>query len=146
MSASQCARTGCENPLPIKEPGTRGRPYRFCSRQCGKRACEERHRKMCPDCGQPMSLGSNWRNVERCRECHEKREALAMRAKLEDVACMYREGMSYREISHALGYSGSRTPPEITFAFRAGILTDADRRYSKTRAENTREARWGRAA
>lgn len=146
----QCARPGCENPVPDKEPGTRGRQATYCSHNCIKRACDENHRSTCSECGATMGVRSGWWSTgkpqERCQPCHDKREAAARRARLEDVACMYREGMTYAQIGEALGYGPKSKPPEVSEAFKFGLLTDADRRYPKQRAENMREGRWGEAA
>lgn len=110
-----------------------GRQKQWCSDNCRKRACDNRARGLCIDCGDPLGPRSAWVGTERCRPCRFKREAAAHRLRVEDVAEMYREGMSMREIARTLGYGDNSNPHEITEAFRLGLLTDADRRYSLKR-------------
>lgn len=96
----------------------------------------------CPGCGGRM--GHERKGHERCADCHRKREQMATDAKLHDVAEMYREGLSQREIAAMLGYGAHSSPPEINEAFRRGILRADERRYDLARVEAARAARWGK--
>jgi len=135
-----CQRCGEEIPPTESRRGQYNR--KWCSETCRKRACAERHRRPCPDCGEPMAEGSAWSSSEpreRCESCHLKREAMAWQARLEDVAAMYNEGMTLSEIAVMLGYKPTSHPPEITYARQAGLLTSY--RYDETRRENMRAGR-----
>jgi hypothetical protein len=110
----------CSVPIP---EGTRGQTRRFCSDNCVKRACEDRKRGTCEDCGATLGLGSEWRSDwKRCIPCHKKHGAVTRRARLEAVAEMYNAGASHREIASALGYGPNSSPPELTEARRAGLI------------------------
>lgn len=76
--------------------------FRACAK-CGGRAC--------PD-----------GDVRLCMACHVEDGKVARRCRLEDVAVMYREGMSYREIARELGYAPSSIPPEIGEARSLGLI------------------------
>lgn len=101
----------------------------------------ERHRRWqandvatCERCGGRMP-GATARRGGRCMACHREIDAAAILARLEDVAEMYREGMPVREIAAALGYGPNSNPPQISEAFRRGLLTDDDRRYQARRKD-----------
>lgn len=138
--AMTCAKEGCERDVPAS-----AHHRIYCSSNCRKRACAERHRRACTDCGSLMSDRSGWhrggRENERCRACHLALRRMAEQAKLEDVAVMYREGMKTKDIAAKLGYAPGSQPPEITRCFERGLLTDADRRYSLERVANMKAGR-----
>jgi DNA-binding CsgD family transcriptional regulator len=128
----------CSAPIPAgKNRGTR-----YCSDNCRKRACDDRKRAPCIDCGTPMGCRTAWSNNcdpaprERCMACHRKREKAAHAARLEHVAAMYREGMTMREIARALGYGPNTTAGEVTKAFQSGLLRPDEYRYAAVRARN----------
>lgn len=110
-----------------------GRQRQWCSENCRKRACDDRMRAPCPECGEPMSVRSAYRHKGRsqmsCRACCRKREAAAQRARVEDVAEMYREGLSMREIAAELGYGPNSKPWEVTEARRLGLIGYRNRGY-----------------
>lgn len=119
-----CAYEPCTNEVP---PQLRkaGAPKRYCSDNCRKRACDERHRARCIDCNKPLAPRSGWpaeHPNDRCRACHREREAKAHRARLEDVAAMFNEGMSMAEIASELGYGPGVMPKEVTLARQAGLI------------------------
>jgi hypothetical protein len=60
--------------------------------------------------------------AERCRECYERIEALAVAERLDDVAVLYNEGASHREIAAYLGYGPTSMPPEIVKARKRGLI------------------------
>jgi hypothetical protein len=66
----------------------------------------------------------------------------AVYARLEDVAQMYREGLSIREIARELGYGPNSQPPHVTQCFRLGLLRPDEYRYPADRRENAHDARW----
>lgn len=136
---SDCARCGAS--LPDKPAGHPGRPRKWCSDNCRKRAWEnENDRAPCADCGELMGTRSRNRS-ERCRTCHDRREAAARRARLEDVAEMYRSGMPCREMAEQMGWSRTSDVGVLVNAARkAGLLTEY--RYDDQRRRNAAEARW----
>jgi hypothetical protein len=71
-------------------------------------------------CGARMNI-----RAERCRECFERIEALAVAARLDDVAALYNEGASQREIAAYLGYGPTSIPPELDLARKRGLLIGA---------------------
>jgi hypothetical protein len=83
----------------------------------------------CPECGGRMSAARF--GGERCRECHVRREARAFEARLEDVAEMYREGKTLREIADALGYGPNSFAPEVTQARQRGLIGYRNRGYGR---------------
>jgi transposase len=76
----------------------------------------------CSVCGGSMHGNTVRKGGETCKSCHQRREATARRARVEDVAEMFREGMSYREIAEALGYGPNSQPPQVTEARRLGLI------------------------
>lgn len=112
-------------------PDRLGRPRKWCSGRCRRAACEEAKRKSCPDCGEPMGTGTVWRDHEVCGACRRRIEARAHRARVEDVAEMYREGMSHREIAAELGYGPNSMPHEIIEARRLGLIGYRNKGWGK---------------
>lgn len=68
-------------------------------------------------CGARMNI-----RAERCHECYERIEALAVAARLDDVAALYNEGASQREIAAYLGYGPTSIPPELDQARKRGLI------------------------
>jgi transposase len=95
---------------------------------------------LCPECGGRMNHERN--GTRRCRSCYEAREKRAVYARLEDVAQMYRDGLSIREIARELGYGPNSQPPHVTQCFRLGLLRPDEYRYPADRRENAHDARW----
>jgi DNA-binding NarL/FixJ family response regulator len=88
-----------------------------------------------------MGPGSLHRDRDLCLSCHREREAAAHLARVEDVAEMYREGMSMKEIAATLGYGPNSIPPQVHEAFKLGLLKEDEHRYDVTRRENQRLGR-----
>lgn len=103
-----------------------------------KAASDVRTRKVCPTCGGQM--GPRRCGSEQCRKCADEQRARGFECRLDDVAEMYREGMSLREIARELGYGPNSTPPEVTEARRRGLLTDY--RYEAVRRKRMHQNRW----
>ena len=102
-----------------------GRQTKWCSENCRKRACDASHRSQCADCGGDMGTRSGFARPHPnvfCRDCWTRREARAHRARIEDVAEMYREGFTYREMAAELGYGPKSVCPEVHEARRLGLI------------------------
>ena len=82
-----------------------------------------------------MRKGSGWPSAakpEHCDACRKELDAVARRARIEHVAEMIREGLSYREIAAKLGYGPNSRPPEVTEAHRLGLVGYRYRGYGET--------------
>jgi hypothetical protein len=111
-----------------------GRQRMWCSENCRKRACDDRNRAACVDCGEPMGVRSafahNDRPNERCRGCEDAMRAAGHEATLMRVVDMYRRGMRMREIASALGWSeGSKPSKMIDEARKRGLIGYRHRGY-----------------
>lgn len=104
-----CAREECPNTFEVAEglPGG-GLRRRFCSDNCRKRACEDRYRAACADCGGPMGKGSAWPSKEqpsRCKACQFRAWDRDRNEFGRLVEGLWAEGLPLREIAKRLGIS-----------------------------------------
>lgn len=90
------------------------------------RARQEKYRPKdfypCERCDGQISGSAYRHGSRRCYACRRKQEQTAVDLRIDDVAEMYREGMSQREIAKALGYGPNSHPPELTEARRRGLI------------------------
>jgi DNA-binding CsgD family transcriptional regulator len=130
-----CQREGCESVLT-------GRQRAWCSDGCRKRAHEQARRAMCPNCGDPMGVGSGYPKEppKQCRKCTDADRAEAHERHVQEVARLYNLGLTVKEIALELGFGPSSSPPAMTEAHRRGLISY---RHTRTRVEAASEARWG---
>jgi hypothetical protein len=132
-----CQRDGCENEIP---PSFHVR--KWCSTNCCKRACDERKRGSCVECGAVLAVasgyGDNNGKTGLCRKCWARGQEDHTAERLQWVADMYRSGMSHREIADALGWqAASNAGVIVTAARRRGFLNEY--RYDAVRRRNSQE-------
>lgn len=139
-----CA-AGCGTPVPL---GKRGHPRKWCSDRCRK----NQYRLPCLDCGAPCNPRANC-NGQHCSACArrisgEKGKARgdAIRA---EVAALWSEGLTMREINAAMGWKAHSAQARIadyrTRGFRDEFplrhrVSDAGRRRMSEAAKRTRAA------
>jgi hypothetical protein len=96
----------------------------YCSGNCRKRACEDRHRASCVDCGERLHAGSAWpsddRLNRRCRECHLEKLYLDHRWRDKLIEEWWNEGLSMPEICDRLGWSVGHFAMEMNRLREAG--------------------------
>lgn len=87
------------------------------------------------DCGATRPPRSGWGRPasgwpdERCWSCEAKRRHERGEERIQQIAEMYRQGLSMREIAAALGWGDNSRPPEITEAHRRGLIGYRNRGY-----------------
>ena len=100
-----CERCGEEFPV----IDGRYKRKRFCSENCRKRFCDERHRGVCEDCGMPTASRSGWPSERRsnrwCSPCYRQRELKRTAQRGHQIEEWWAEGRSLREIADRLGWS-----------------------------------------
>lgn len=111
-----CEREGCDEPL---EYAGVGRRPKYHSENCRKRACDDRHRKVCPSCGGLMAVRSGWSNKEperpsaMCRACYDAAERERVAARDAEIARMWAEGKTLREIGEHFGWPKTQVCAEL---------------------------------
>lgn len=107
----RCA--GCENEVPPKAPGSPGRPRKWCSENCRKRAHENEIVGACKDCGRGMPRRWVYDERQRCRECYLASSERRMEARAQIIADMWQDGLLIREIADAMGWEMSHMQVEF---------------------------------
>lgn len=125
----------CGGDIPPERPRSQ-----WCSNNCRKRECDDKHRAACEDCGAALGPRSGWGNVvgsprAYCGECWRVREADSHTERVEFVARLYNEGKTTREISAALGYGAASIPGMLLRdARRRGLIGYRNRGWDKEAA------------
>lgn len=81
-----------------------------CSEECArkrhsarKRLSADAHRAYCPDCGDPLAAGSEWKGWIRCKDCCLAHEKARTEEKWARIEALWADGLSMREIAKELG-------------------------------------------
>lgn len=77
-------------------------------------------KRQCPKCDGPMGPARS--GSQTCHPCYAREVRAGHQCRIEDVAEMYRSGMSQRAIARELGYGENSVPPEISIARRMGLI------------------------
>src|SRR5687768_6104964 len=93
--------------------------------------CRERHARWnakdavsgrCPKCGAVVHGSSVRGEAERCADCFRAERAAGARERMDDIAQLWNEGASLKEISRYMGYGPNSKPPILSKMMALGII------------------------
>lgn len=96
---------------------------RYCSENCRKRACDDRRRASCAECGRPLSAGSANhydRPFKLCTDCSATARRAKMAARDRQFEEWWAAGLTLQDIADRMGWSREHVGMEFDRARTRG--------------------------